>query len=436
MVALVLALDRRVEDRLIGPIVAAGHEILARPQTAAETMTFLEAKLPDVVLVSASRRQLTDRLIAACDARAVRLIALTAGDLERRHAASLGLYEVVDATSEWAEIETLLTGGLTVPLRVASRSASAGSAAAGSASAASGTVIAVWGPAGAPGRTTLAVSIAAEIAGRGHTVVLADADTYGGCVAPALGMLDEAPGFAAACRLAGNDSLTRPELERVAGRYSSGRGSFWVLTGIGRPSRWPELSAERVTKTIDACRDWVEYVVVDTGFSLESDEEISSDLFAPRRNAATLAALRATDRIVAVGLADPVGIARFLRAHADLVELFPETPISVIMNRVRAAAVGMNPFGQVSSALARFAGIDAPVLVPHDGQGLDAAVLAGRTLRDVAPKSPARAAMQRFVDATLLPAPVEASGVRGRWRRHRSADASSRAGEVAMPSVN
>ena len=56
-------------------------------------------------------------------------------------------------------------------------------------------------------------------------------------------------------------------------------------------------------ETLEACRDWVEYVVVDTGFSLESDEEISSDLFAPRRNAATLAALRVADRIVAVGLA-------------------------------------------------------------------------------------------------------------------------------------
>lgn len=425
---LVLGLDRRAEDRLVGPILTAGHEILARPQAAAETVACLEARPPDVVLVLASRRQLTDRLIAACDARAVRLIALAASDLERRHAASLGLYEVVDATSEWAEIEALLSRGLTVPLRVGARSSSP--------AASTATVVAVWGPAGAPGRTTLAVSIAAEIAARGHLVALADADTYGGCVAPALGMLDEAPGFAAACRLAGNDGLTRSELERVADRYSSGQGSFWVLTGIGRASRWPELSGERVTKTIEACRHWVEYVVLDTGFSLESDEEISSDLFAPRRNAATLAALRAADRIVAVGLADPVGISRFLRAYADLVELFPETPTSVVMNRVRAAAVGMNPFGQVSSALARFAGIDAPVLVPHDGAGFDAAVLAGRTLRDCAPKSPARAAIQRFVDGTLLPAPPEASGVRRRLRRHRRADAVPRSGEAAVPSVN
>lgn len=427
MVALVLALDRRVEDRLFGAILGAGHEVLARPQGAAETLAFLEARAPDAVLVSASRRQLTDRLIAACDARAVRVIALAASDLERRHAASLGLYEVIDATSDWPQIEALLAGGPTVPLRVAGRASSGASP---------GTVVAVWGPAGAPGRTTLAVSLAAEIAARGRRVALADADTYGGCVAPALGMLDEAPGFAAACRLAGTDSLSRQELERVAERYSSGPGSFRVLTGIGRASRWPELSSERVTKTIEACRDWVDYLVVDTGFSLESDEEISSDLFAPRRNAATLAALRAADRIVAVGLADPVGISRFLRAYADLVELFPETPISVVMNRVRAAAVGVNPFGQVSSALARFAGIDSPVLVPHDGPGLDAAVLAGRTLRDSAPKSPARAAIQRFVDATLLPAPAEASGVRRRPRRHRRADAAPRAGEAAVPSVN
>lgn len=426
MVTIVLALDRRVEDRLIAPIVAAHHEILARPQTAAETAVVLEARMPEVVLVSASRRQLTDRLIAACDARGVRLIALAATDLERRHAASLGLYEVVDAGSDWAQIEALLAAGLTVPLRIASRSSAAST----------GTVIAVWGPAGAPGRTTLAITIAAEIAAHGHAVALADADTYGGCVAPALGMLDEAPGFAAACRLAASDSLTVSELERVAGRYSSGQGSFWVLTGIGRPTRWPELSTERVTKTIDACRNWAEYVVVDTGFSLESDEEISSDLFAPRRNAATLAALRAADRIVAVGLADPVGISRFLRAYADLVELLPETATNVVMNRVRPAAVGLNPFGQVSSALARFGGIDSPVLVPHDGRGLDSAVLAGKTLRDAAPKSPARAAIQRFVDATLLPAPHAASPVRRRSRRRRGADGRSRASELAMPSVN
>ena len=264
------------------------------------------------------------------------------------------------------------------------------------------------GPAGAPGRTTLAINIAAEIAAAGHTVALADVDTYSGSVAPTLGMLDEAPGFAAACRLAGSDSLSRAELERIAQLYNSPQGAFWVLTGIGRPSRWPELSGDRVGRTIDALRLWVDYVVLDTGFNLESDEEISSDLFAPRRNAATLTALRSADCVVACGLADPVGMARFLHAWVELAEVITTTRVSVVMNRVRASAVGIDPNGQVVSTLRRFGGIESPVLVPHDQPGADAAVLTGRTLRDAAPKSPARASIRRFVRTELLPEPAPA----------------------------
>jgi hypothetical protein len=33
-----------------------------------------------------------------------------------------------------------------------------------------------------------------------------------------------------------------------------------------------------VTAAILSCRDWVDYTILDTGASLENDEEISSDL--------------------------------------------------------------------------------------------------------------------------------------------------------------
>ena len=148
----------------------------------------------------------------------------------------------------------------------------------------------MWGPAGAPGRTTTAIALAAELAAAGLRVALVDADTIGAAVAPSLGLLDEAPGLAAACRLAAAGALTGAELDRVAQRYRCARGELLVLTGIGRPARWPELSADRVTKVLEQCRSWADHTVVDTGFNLEADEEIVSDLFAPRRNAATLAA--------------------------------------------------------------------------------------------------------------------------------------------------
>jgi hypothetical protein len=219
-------------------------------------------------------------------------------------------------------------------------------------------------------------------------------------------LLDEAPGFAAACRLAAADSLTQQELERIGQRYLSSRGSFWVLTGIGRPNRWPELSADRVGKVVRACREWVDFTILDTGFSLENDEEISSDLFAPRRNGATLAALREAGDVVAVGSADPVGLSRFLRAHVDLLETVDSEIVTVVMNKIRAGAIGPRATSQVRQALLRFGGISSPVFVPHDQAAFDAAVLTGKTVLDVAGRSSARLAIATLVEERLAPQPT------------------------------
>jgi MinD-like ATPase involved in chromosome partitioning or flagellar assembly len=488
---LALALDRDTEDRLLADIVEHGHVIVARPANVRELLSAIDRFAPEALIVGATRGTLTAELLAASDSNGIRVVALAATEPERRYVAELGLHEVVAADAEWPVIEAVLMLGGELPLRIdqtpdarpeperageggqadgadgadgadppsrrRSRSTrrrdrgnrataaparekrsrhrterGSGDSTAPDEPAAgltgTGTVIAVWGPAGAPGRTTLAINIAAEIAAAGHTVVLADVDTYSGSVAPSLGLLDEAPGFAAACRLAGSDALTRTEFERIAHRYNSPRGAFWVLTGIGAPSRWPELSAERVGGAISCLRRWADYVVLDTGFSLESDEEISSDLFAPRRNAATLAALGSADRVVACGLADPVGMARFLRAWADLTEVITTNRVHVVMNRVRASAVGLGAGSQVTSALRRFGGIDSATLVQHDQAGLDAAVLTGRTLRDAAPRSPARLGILGLVRGDLLPVPDEAPvprwwrwGWAERWRRPASA---------------
>ncbi|MFP7759773.1 CpaE family protein [Marisediminicola sp. LYQ85] len=399
MVAVALALPPGLDEAVARDLERHGHTVVARCDDVAELTDAIGSRIAiatagpvsriDAAIVTADRRMLTVDLLAACDAAGVRVVAIVATDAHRRHAASVGLLETVDADAPFSVVERMLTGLPSVPPRE-SRPAR-------------GRVVAVWGPAGSPGRTALAISIAAELAAAGSTVALADVDTHSASIAPSLGLLDESPGFAAACRLAGAGSLTVPELERIGQRYLTGHGSFWVLTGLGRPSRWPELSGDRVTATLEACRDWVDVTVVDTASSLEDDEEISSDLFAPRRNAATVSALRSADRIVAVGAADPVGLSRFLRSHADLLEVVDTAHIDVVVNRVRMSAVGLNPAAHVEQTLRRFGGIVPTALVPDDRHAFDTAVLEGRTVRDTAPKSSARVAIQRFVEATLVP---------------------------------
>lgn len=396
MARIAFALPIALEDRLALAAERHGHEVVLRCASAQELAAMIAALRPDVVLVAAEPRYLSDRLLATADESGVSVVALVTGEPARRHAATLGIFETLDAAASWPDIEKLFSGARREFRPSAPR-------------VARGSVIAVWGPAGSPGRTTVAIGIAAEIAARGHSVALADVDTHGASVAPALGMLDEAPGFAAACRLAGTDSLDAAELERIAQRYESPLGDFWVLTGIGRPSRWPELSADRVAGTIAQCRSWVDYTVLDTGASLENDEEISSDLLAPRRNAATVTAVHEADHVVAVGSADPVGLSRFLRSHVDLTETASTHSVTVVMNRIRSSAIGLNPQAQVVQTLSRFGGIESPVLVPFDLGAVDGAVLSGRTLADSAPRSAARLAIRGLVASRLLP---EESAVR------------------------
>jgi MinD-like ATPase involved in chromosome partitioning or flagellar assembly len=402
---LAIAVPEPHDARLTREAARHGHDIVATADDADALARALALAAPEAVIVWATARYLSYALLAECDAHGVRVLAVVADDQQRRYATGIGLYDLVDAAADWTQFEVAARSEL-APTAVPPESR--------------GTVVAVWGPAGSPGRTTLAVGIAAEIAAAGFTVALCDVDTHSASVAPVLGLMDEAPGFAAACRLAGADSLTRSELERIGQRHDTSDGGFWVLTGIGQPSRWPELSGERVVATIAECRRWVDYVVLDTASSLENDEEISSDMFAPRRNAATLAAIREADHIVAVASADPVGLSRFLRAYGDLADVAVTLSITVVANKVRASAIGLGPAGQVQQTLSRFGGIDTPVLVPWDLQATDAAVLTARTLPEAAPKSPTRLAVRRLVSERLLPASaVRRRSVAGSrlWRR-------------------
>ncbi|MFD2759149.1 AAA family ATPase [Gulosibacter faecalis] len=251
-----------------------------------------------------------------------------------------------------------------------------------------GRVVAVWGPHGAPGATTVAIALAASLANQGRRVLLIDADTYGGAVAPALGISDEAPGLAAACRLAGAGSLTSDELDRVSSECATAKGKLRVLVGISNPARWPELGAERVRGVIARARDQYDVVVIDVGFNLERDEELVSDVAAPRRNAATHAAVDAADLVVALGEATPVGVQRYLRARLGLVDLLgPDARIETVMNRLRRSVTGADSAGQVRQVLLRFGGIEQSTLLPDDPRAVDRAAAEAIAVVDAAPRS-------------------------------------------------
>jgi Flp pilus assembly CpaE family ATPase len=261
-----------------------------------------------------------------------------------------------------------------------------------------GRVIAVWGPTGAPGRSTVAVGLATELAARGVSTLLADADVYGGTVAQLLGMLDETSGLAAAARSAGSGSLDVAVLARQARQLDP---HLLVLTGLSRADRWTELRPTAVESVWSTARLLAPCTVVDAGFCIESDEEISFDTLAPRRNGATLATLEEADEVIVVGTADPVGLTRLIRALHELRAAVPSATPRVVVNRVRTGSLGNSPADAVAEALSRYAGVQAAALLPFDQAACDAAISHGRSLADAARSSKLRKAMQQLAAGVI-----------------------------------
>jgi MinD-like ATPase involved in chromosome partitioning or flagellar assembly len=267
-----------------------------------------------------------------------------------------------------------------------------------------GSVVAVWGPTGAPGRTTVAASLADEIARLGVAALLVDADVYGGTVAVLLGLLDESPGLAAACRQAG---AARLDATALAGLCWQLTPTLRVLTGIPIAHRWPEVRASAIEPVLAAARGLAEFTVVDCGFGLETDEELSFDSLAPRRNGATLATLDQADVILAVGAADPIGLQRLVRGLAELREAEIGAPVWVVLNKVRRGVVAGNPAVELTTALERFAGRSPAALLPLDQEAVDVALAAGRSLAQSRPAGPLRQAVSELAAALVgVPAPV------------------------------
>jgi len=259
----------------------------------------------------------------------------------------------------------------------------------------SGRVVVVWGPAGAPGRTLVATSLAATLAGRGLRTTLVDADPYAASVAQHLGVLDEVSGLLRAARLTGEGALEGGfgSVQRCVG------GQLTVVTGLPRPDRWVEVRAGVVEHLLEVARGHA-HVVVDTGFSLEDDP--GGDVVTrPGRNQLTLGALDVADEVVVVGSADPVGLARLARGLVELRERRGGAPVRVVVNRMRPT-LGWSEreiVGMVEG-FTRLAGVH---FLPDDGATADRAQVSGTSIPELGDTELGRAVAE--VAEALVPSP-------------------------------
>ncbi|MGI8955287.1 MAG: AAA family ATPase [Nocardioidaceae bacterium] len=275
-----------------------------------------------------------------------------------------------------------------------------------------GRLIVVWGPTGAPGRSTVALGVASETAGLGVPTLLIDADVYGGSVGQMLAMLDEVSGLLAAARSANTGRLDLDELGRHVRQINP---TLRILTGLPRPDRWSALRPGSFDAVLTVARQMAPVVVVDVGFNLELDEELSFDTAAPRRNGATLAALEQADDIIVVGSADPLGLARLTRGIFELREAVPGAQLHVVVNKVRDS-LGWSR-GAITDTVHRLAGVSPSQFLPLDQSAVDRAWVNGRSLAECARDSPLRVPLTQLARTVAPAGTAPREGITRRRRR-------------------
>ena len=274
-----------------------------------------------------------------------------------------------------------------------------------------GRVIVCWGAYGSPGRTTVAIGLAAELAKRQVRTILLDADPWGGSIAQHLGVLDEVSGVLAASRLGASGDLAGrfPSVQRGLSDHLS------VITGIPRPDRWQEVRAGSIEHMCEIGRR-TSHMVVDTGFSIEDDNPLDMGS-RPTRNSMTLGALGCADEIVVVGSADPVGLTRLARGLIDLSDATADVPVRVVINRMRPS-LGWSE-REISDMVEGFARVTSIHFLPDDRASVDEALVAGTTW----PDGPLSRSLATLTDAL---APESVPMTRRRRLRKRTAGTARR----------
>lgn len=397
-------------ERLHGPVT-----VVRRCAELAELLAACQSGLARAAVVAERSEELTATLVDRLAAVGVVIIALTDSPDEAARLRGIGVSSALSGVDSAALAGRIADAVAQLAGPRSGRSPDSAFADTGSAirtapadaaavppPSGTGQIIAVWGPAGSPGRTFVAANMAGELAAAGQSVLLVDADSYGASVAGALGLLDEAAGLAQACRLADQGQLDADGLLRIATAVALKSGTFRVLTGITRADRWTELRASALGLVLERAKEIADVIVIDTGFCLEADEELSFDTMAPRRNAATLRSLEMADTVYAIGGADSIGVPRLVRGLSELEAAVPHASPKVVLNKVRMSAVGRSPERQLRDAWARYGpseGIAA--FLPADNTAADAALLSGALLLEAAPESRLRHAIAELVCAPV-----------------------------------
>lgn len=225
------------------------------------------------------------------------------------------------------------------------------------------TVLAVWGTAGAPGATTLAIGLSLELA-KYRPTLLTDADFFAPSVGELLGIPHDSSGLLGALRIARNDN-PRWESMRACAAPAAHNASLQVLSGT-RPGSLGRLEAAGASTLIDSALSSGVAVVVDLKCAIGASEPTPE-------KAATEAILRKAQQLLWVGTGTDLGVSRLVREWTLLNELTEDVDQRVLLRM--SVGSSESSFIESSTAVWGFTGCSDISALPMQKDLLDTSEL-------------------------------------------------------------
>ena len=337
----VILADQRYEAPIIQAIQSRADAlaIVRRCADLAEVIAAARAGVADLAVIDGADPDLTAEAVGALREAGMEVIAL-AQHAERLRLSALGVASVAAPASPEQVVNSLIAATRTRRSQPATASSPPPPP-----PTSAGSVLAVWGTSGAPGRTTLAAGIATMLAARAPTILI-DADTSNPTLSHLLGLPVHASGLSVLARAASRGALTPEDLAGACVPRSEG---LRIVTGLVTPHRWREVSRTSIEAIIAAARLSARYSVIDlAATSLEKASRGAN------RDDVALGVLARADRLVVVARGDIVGVNRlsFLARWWD--EQGRDIPVDVIVNRVTSDAIGPRPVAALQAAIGAF----------------------------------------------------------------------------------
>lgn len=249
-------------------------------------------------------------------------------------------------------------------------------------------VIAVSGPYGSSGKTTVAINIALELSLEKARVLLIDADTLGPSVANHFLLSEQPPGLGAALRISNQERFDLEQLERVSFQFQ--KSSLRIMPG-SQSLHGQSFEESSISSILTIARQGFDYTVVDlTGVALEDQSQ---------QAALTRTILAQADKSILVALADPVGIFRLLNAEQTVLDITSE-PL-LIVNRVRNSVISQAR-SEIAITLQRLSSLEPKAYLPDDPSHIDQALRTGVPAASLSRSGTFRQALTGFVRAELL----------------------------------